>query len=105
RHAIVRTPSYMAPEQAWGQRGTIGPTTDVYALGAILYECLTGRPPFLAETPLETVRQVVIEEPVPPRQMNRQLPRDLETICLKRLEKDPRKRHGSGGAPAGGLSR
>jgi serine/threonine protein kinase len=93
--SVLGTPNYMAPEQAEGRLGRIGPATDVYALGAILYECLTGRPPFEAPTLLETLEKVRGEEPARPRQVHAEIPADLETICLKCLQKEPRDRFAS----------
>jgi serine/threonine protein kinase len=103
--AIMGTPSYMAPEQAAGKTKGAGPATDVYALGAILYEMLTGRPPFRAETPLETLLQVQSVDPVPPSRLQPQLPRDLTTICLKCLQKEAHKRYASAEAFAQDLRR
>ncbi len=102
--AILGTPSYMSPEQAEGRKD-VGPPADVYALGAVLYECLTGRPPFRAATALETVLQVMNDEPVPPSRLTPKLPRDLETVAVKCLAKDPRKRYPSAGAVADDLKR
>jgi serine/threonine protein kinase len=91
--AILGTPTYMAPEQAWGRPQDVGPATDIYALGVILYEMLAGRPPFRGKTDLETLDLVRSAEPTPPSRLRPQVPRDLETICLKCLRKAPQQRY------------
>ena len=99
------TPSYMAPEQARGTSDKVDPTVDVYSLGAILYELITGRPPFCGESSAETIQQVLLEDPVQPGHLNPRIPRDLETICLKCLQKEPEDRYATAAALEDDLNR
>ncbi len=89
---VLGTAAFMPPEQATGKASEVGPEADVYSLGAVLYRCVTGRPPFQAATSIEILRQVLDEEPVPPRRLNREIDADIETLCLKCLEKEPARR-------------
>src|SRR5262245_52032374 len=103
--AILGTPVYMAPEQAEGRLKDVGPATDGYARGAILYELLTGQPPYHGQSDADTLRQILAHDPIAPRRLRHSLPRDLQSICLRCLEREPRRRYGSAAALAEDLHR
>src|SRR6185295_8119374 len=95
---IVGTPEYMAPEQIQDHADHVGPATDIHALGVILYEILTGSLPYRAETPVGLMRKIISEEPVPPRRISAAIEADLETVCLKALEKEGKRRYATADA-------